>query len=95
MLYVQHKTDEWSLFNDSSKRIVKVVFLHNGNRVTSISVHVKETYGNLEQLLVKINYKRHHWMVCADLKVLCTVVGHNRGAQNSHITSLSGTVELR
>jgi hypothetical protein len=55
MLGVEYKTGEWRLFIDSSKRSLKVVLLHNGNLLASVpvvhSVHLKETYENLEQLL--------------------------------------------
>jgi MarR-like DNA-binding transcriptional regulator SgrR of sgrS sRNA len=67
MLGVEYKTDEWRFFIDSSKRSLKGVLLHNGNRLASVpvahSVHLKETCENLEQLLEKINYKPHQWMV--------------------------------
>jgi hypothetical protein len=63
MLGIEYKRDEWRLFIDSSKRSLKVVLLHNGNRLASVpvahSVHLKETYENLEQLLEKLNYKQH------------------------------------
>ena len=83
MLGVEYKTDEWRLFIDSSKRSLKGVLLHNGNRLASVtvahSVHLKETYKTLEQLLEKINYKQHQWMVCGDLKVLCMLLGQQQG----------------
>jgi hypothetical protein len=33
MLGIEYKTDEWRLFIDSSKRSLKGVLLHNGNRL--------------------------------------------------------------
>jgi hypothetical protein len=83
MLGVEYKTDEWMLFIDSNKRSLKGVLLHNGNRFASVPVahlvHHKETYENLGQLLEKINYKQHQWMVCGDLKVLCMLLGQQQG----------------
>jgi hypothetical protein len=83
MLGVGYKTDDWRLFIDSSKRSLKRVLLHNGNRLASVpvahSVHLKETYENLEQLLEKIYYKQYQWMVCGDLKVLCMLLGQQQG----------------
>jgi hypothetical protein len=79
MLGAEYKAGEWRLFTDSSKRSLKGVLLHNGNRLASVAVahlvHFKETYANLEQLLEKINYKQHQCMVCGDLKVLCILLG--------------------
>lgn len=80
MLYVK---EEWRLFIDSSKRSLKGVLLHNGNALASVpvahSVHLKETYGNLELLLQKINYHEHQWLLCGDLKVLCMLLGQQGG----------------
>jgi hypothetical protein len=83
MLGVKYKTVEWRLFIDSSKGSLKGVLLHNGNCLASVpvahSVHLKETYENLERLLEKINYKQHQCMVCGDLKVLCMLLGQQQG----------------
>ena len=72
------------------------MLLLNGNRLASApvdhSVHLKETYGNLEQVLQK-NYKQYQWMVCGDLKVLCMVLGQQQGY--TKFPSVNGTVELK
>ena len=53
-------TEEWRLFIDSSKRSVKCVLLHNGNKFASIpvahSVNLKETYESMRTILQKIKY---------------------------------------
>ncbi|XP_064117866.1 malonate--CoA ligase ACSF3, mitochondrial-like [Macrobrachium nipponense] len=50
---------EWHLFIDSSKRSFKPVLLHNGNKCPSIpiahSVHLKESYNNMELILEVVN----------------------------------------
>jgi hypothetical protein len=83
MLGVQYKTDEWKLFNDSSKVSLKNVLQRNGNHLASFpvahAVHLKEKYENLLQLLEKINYKQHQGMVCGDMKVLCMLLGQQQG----------------
>jgi hypothetical protein len=57
---IEYKVNEWRLFFDFSKRSLKAVFLHNGNNYTSLpishSVHLKESYENLELVLTKIGY---------------------------------------
>jgi hypothetical protein len=77
-----HKTDEWRLFVDSSKRSLKAV-LHNGNKHPSIpiayAVHTKETYENIKNLLDKINYNKHCWNVCGDLKIIVILLGIQLG----------------
>ena len=74
---------EWRLFIDSSKASLKCVWLHNGNRYASIpighSVHLKETYENMNMLLMKIKCNNHKWMVCGDLKVLSMLLGQQGG----------------
>lgn len=74
---------EWRLFIDSSKRSLKAVLLHNGNMKPSIpiahSVHLHESYENLELLLRAIAYERHKWNICGDLKVICFLMGMQSG----------------
>ena len=43
------------------------------------SVHMKETYENLNILLQKINYTAHAWMLCGDLKVVYMFLGQQKG----------------
>ena len=62
-----YQDEEWRLFIDSSKRSLKVVLLHNGNRFAPIpiahSTKLKETYENLKIVLDKIKYSKHQWQV--------------------------------
>ncbi|GFW76425.1 uncharacterized protein TNCV_1582041 [Trichonephila clavipes] len=71
--------EEWRLFIDSSKRSLKAVLLHNGNRYASVpvghSVHLKECYENLEFILNKLSYSDHKWTICSDLKVISMLLG--------------------
>ena len=69
---IEYAPDEWRLFIDSSKRSLKAVLLHNGNKYASMPVghlvHLKECYENLELILNKLNYSDHKWTLCGDLK---------------------------
>ena len=80
---IAYKADEWRLFIDSSKRSLKAVLLHNGNKYASLpvahSVHLKECYENLDLVLSKIRYKDHDWIICGDLKVLSLLLGQQGG----------------
>lgn len=80
---INYNPDEWRLFIDSSKRSLKAVLLHNGNKYASIplghSVIMKETHKNLVLLLNKIKYKDHNWMICGDLKILSMLLGQQSG----------------
>ncbi|GFW48123.1 uncharacterized protein TNCV_3076631 [Trichonephila clavipes] len=68
MFKIVYEPEEWRLFIDSSKRCLKAVLLHNGNRYASVpvghSVHLKECYENLEFILNKLNYSDHKWTIC-------------------------------
>ena len=85
---VQYIAENWKLFIDSSKRSIKAVLLHNGNKYASIpaghSVQLKETYGNLALILDKLKYKEFEWKVCGDLKVISMILGHQGGYTKFH-----------
>lgn len=57
---------------------MKAVLLHIGNKYASIpvahSVYLKETYANLKNVLEKINYLKHNWLICDNLKILCMLL---------------------
>jgi hypothetical protein len=82
-LGVVYDASEWRLFIDSSKRSLKGVLLHSGNKYASVpvshSIHLMETYENLEILLNKMKYKEHGWVICGDSKVLCMLLGQQPG----------------
>jgi hypothetical protein len=69
---VVYDVSEWRLFIDSSKRSLKGVLLHSGNKYASVpiahSIHLKEMYKYLATCLKKM---KHGWLICGDLKVLC------------------------
>lgn len=75
--------EEWRLFIDASKVSLKAVLLHNGNKYPSVplayTAQMKETYYNIQFLLLKINYDSHQWNICADLKVVAIVTGLQGG----------------
>jgi len=62
-----------------SKFNLKAVLLHNGNIHLSIlsihSVHVKETYENMDLLLKAISYWKYGWKICGDVKDLGLLLG--------------------
>ncbi|GFW21037.1 uncharacterized protein TNCV_2702771 [Trichonephila clavipes] len=78
-----YESEEWRLFIDSSKRSLKAVLLHNGNRYASVpvghSVHLKECYGNLDFILNKLSYSDPKWTICGDLKVISMLLGQQSG----------------
>ena len=56
---------------------------HKGNQKPSIpiaySVHLKESYENMEEVRTAVKYSEHQWNICCDLKVIGMVMGLQQG----------------
>ena len=78
-----YKARDWRLFMDSSKRSLKCVLLHNGNKYGSIpiahSTTLKEEYTNISKVMEKIKYQDHNWVICVDLKMVNFLLGQQGG----------------
>jgi hypothetical protein len=75
----EYNPSEWRLFIDSSKRSLKCVLLNNGNRYGSIPIGhattMKEEYKSISLVLERINYQKHQWVICVDLKMVNFLLG--------------------
>ena len=82
-LALPHNPSDWCLFIDSSKWSLKGVLLNNGNKYPSIpiahSVHLKESYDNMELLLEAIKYSEYQWILCGEFKVIGLLMGMQAG----------------
>jgi len=78
-----YKAPDWRLFIDSSKRSIKAVLLHNTNVYAPIpiahSTVMEEKYDNMQILLEKIQYNKHSWLICGDLKIITMLLGQQSG----------------
>ena len=74
-----HNPSDRHLFIDSSNRSLRGVLLHNGNKYPSIpmahSVHLKESYDNVELLLEATKYSKYQWSLCGHLMVNGLLMG--------------------
>ena len=65
---------EWRLFLESSVKSLKVVLLHNGNKVGFVlvghSVKLTECYKNIKFVLESLQYNQHNWKIRGDLKMI-------------------------
>lgn len=80
---INYKAKDWRIFIDSSKTSLKVVLLNNGNFYAPIPIgyssSLKENYETLELIIEKIEYKKHNWAVCGDLKIISMILGQQGG----------------
>lgn len=80
---IEYKPEEWRLFIDSSSTSLKAVLLHVTNSKPSIpvaySTETKETYDVLKTVLNSIDYEKHQWKICCDLKVVAMLCGLQSG----------------
>ena len=74
-----NNSDEWRLFIDISKRSLKCVLLHKGNKFACIqighSVVVKEHNLKVKMVLNKLGYNEHNWAICVDFKMVNVLLG--------------------
>ena len=71
------------LFIDSSKRSIKAVLLHNGNKYASIpiahSVFMEKSCEDVKLILQKIKYSEHNWQVCGNLRIITKILSEQSG----------------
>ena len=95
-LGLPHNPSDWRIFIDSSKRCLKGVLLHHGNKYPSIpiahSVHLKESYDNMEIPLEAINYSEYQWSLGTSKSSVLWVC--ERASQSTVVFSVSRIVEL-
>ena len=82
-LGIVHIVNKWRLFIDSSKRSLKAVLLHIGNKKPSIpiahSAQLKESYDSVGILLNAIHYSDYQCSLCGNLKVIGILMGLQGG----------------
>lgn len=78
-----YRASDWRLFIDSSKRSTKAVLLHNTNVYAPVpighSTVMQEKYDNMRVLLQKLQYEKHLWQICGDLKIITMLLGQQSG----------------
>ena len=71
------------MFIDSSKRSLKCVLLHNGNLFGAVpvghSVCLRKEHGDVKRVIELLQYDKHSWIICVDLKMVCFLLGQQRG----------------
>lgn len=79
----KYDPNEWRLFIDSSKRSLKCVLMHNGNKLGSIpiahSTTVKEEYATVASVMDRIKYNEQKWLISVDLKMVNFLLGQQGG----------------
>ena len=94
----QHVSDQWRLFIDASKTSLKAVLLYNRNTKPSLplayAVNMKESYESMKILLEAIEYSKHSWKVCGDLKVISLLLDLQLGYTKHMCFFAFGTVAM-
>ena len=69
-----YNSNDWGLFIDSSKKSLKCVLLHNGNKFGAVpvghSVILKENYESIAKVISLLRYHDHNWKICVYLKMV-------------------------
>ena len=93
-LGVVHIVKEWRAFIDSSKRSLKAVLLHIGNKIPSIPIAhfalLKESYDSFEILLNTICYSDYQCSLCGGFKVIGILMGLQGVLQNTVVFYVLG-----
>jgi len=75
--------DQLRFFIDSSEVNLKVVLIHNVNRLPSVplahAANMKESYESMKLLLGKFKYDEFKWKLCGDLKAVALLLGMQLG----------------
>ena len=70
MVVPQYDPNEWRLFIDSSKKILKHVLLHTGNLFGAIPIghfiHLKEKHEYIKVILDLLKSDDHKWVICVE-----------------------------
>ena len=78
-----YNLEEWRLFLDSSKRSLKCVLLHNGNKYGTVpighSIVLKEQQDDIRTVTDLLKYHQHGWIICVDLKLVTFLLGQQKG----------------
>lgn len=75
--------NDWRLFMDANIASLKALLLDTYNKFPAIPIayctDTKETYEKMDSILKKVDYKRHNWKICCDLKVVDILCGLQAG----------------
>ena len=77
-----YNPEEWRLFLDSSKRSLKCVLLHNGNKYGTVPIGhttvLTEQQDDIRTVMDLLKYHQHGWIICVDLKMVSFVLGQQK-----------------
>jgi hypothetical protein len=76
---IRYNMQEWRLFIDCYMHGLTAVLLQKGQVLLSspvaYTVHKKETYENMKEILSCVKCKTYQWHTCGDFKVTATLMG--------------------
>lgn len=79
----RYEPEKWRIFIDSSKTSLKTVLLYENSTIKPVPIlyakNRTETYETMEWILRTVDYDRHQWRACCDLKVVTLLAGMQTG----------------
>lgn len=80
---IEYNAEDWRIFIDSSKKSLKAVLLYFDNSKVPVPVAygtgMEESYDSMKEILNVLNYNKHKWRICCDLKVVSFLSGMQGG----------------
>ena len=93
-----YNSTEWRLFIDSSKQSLKRVLLHNGNLYGAVPIGhlvcLLEEHEDIKRVIELLQYHKHNWIICVDLKMVCFLLGQKEETPSIPAFCACGTAEL-
>ena len=89
--------NSWRLFIESSKHSLKIVLMHSTNIYASIPIGhsstLKEKHEFIKQVMERIKYTKHNWVICLDLKMVNFLLVQQSGYTRFPCFCACGTVK--
>ena len=87
----------WRLFIESSKHSLKIVLMLSTNIKGSIPIRhsstLEEKHESIKQVMKRIKYTKHNWVICLDLKMVNFLLGQQSGYTKFPCFCTCGTVK--
>ena len=77
-----YNSNEWPMFIDGVKWSLMFVLLYNGIYLVQSLLGILclcEKHGDVKRAIELLQYDKHNWIICVDLKMVCLLLGQQNG----------------